>query len=795
MPPKEAVKKNHAGGDMDSGVTTGSKGKDQQRVLNNIGILDDSGKSTRSDVVANEKSGKDRKQVPDDVIVLDDAGNDAEAARAAAEAALRDIEMQDASVKEKVSRSADEFEKLFYKYGEQLMAATQVGLEQAKGVDAQTARAISNSWSQVKKQMQPALNRCLGGLVNSVPDSDETVQEQEVARPGIRAVPFRDLLENARTDVTGSLEELIKWFATHSNDPVAITSMADHKLAAYTQVYNAVLDKMGRDILDRMADAGSAQIDFGRDSDYGQALQSQQALARERDELQLQLEAFQKQVEHLKASEADLYAKCTELQEKFSEAQKDLIANDCKLAILKSVTTFLGTDDANVVGTLAEFEKNFRGLEVKVAELESHECTTDNSVFQEDSSRIAYLELQLRSAQGTNVKLQRTNADYEKQLASSSGGTNSGSPDLKSILKGSASHSKNEHATSGSHTTPPAGSFSGHPEVKASTPPSRTSTLAGSCSDSITAREVIELFARNQSVPAPPPLKVFFGDYKEDKMGLPEFLRMYKHRYGPCSEETKVDMLGEYLAGEAKRVYRSIVSSWDGPSCIPFAELESRMRNLMLDNSRTGVLLRQERVHGLRMKDDESYLSFITFLETKACEAYEDASLLQLDGVKVQVLLKNIRSPTLALQVEHALRTVPEGSPLFPTAKDLVIAYERTEKQSRQWNRNSGSTQNNGKSHARSKYQGKSPSQQQSNTQPTSVDSSTPAQSNSSDGSAPTRQVPRCYKCKQLGHVMRDCPGSGAPQLTGGNAGSVKFGNSNPVKCHECGELGHSSLS
>ncbi|KAH7711794.1 hypothetical protein AAVH_20889 [Aphelenchoides avenae] len=171
-----------------------------------------------------------------------------------------------------------------------------------------------------------------------------------------------------------------------------------------------------------MADAGSAQIDFGRDSDYGQALQSQQALARERDELQLQLEAFQKQVEHLKASEADLYAKCTELQEKFSEAQKDLIANDCKLAILKSVTTFLGTDDANVVGTLAEFEKNFRGLEVKVAELESHECTTDNSVFQEDSSRIAYLELQLRSAQGTNVKLQRTNADYEKQLASSSGG-------------------------------------------------------------------------------------------------------------------------------------------------------------------------------------------------------------------------------------------------------------------------------------------------------------------------------------------------------------------------------------
>src|SRR5205823_1604246 len=158
--------------------------------------------------------------------------------------------------------------------------------------------------------------------------------------------------------------------------------------------------------------------------------------------------------------------------------------------------------------------------------------------------------------------------------------------------------------------------------------------------------EVLEIVTRNQSVPAPPPLKVFVGSFKEDNMGLSEFLKMYKHRYGSSPEGTKVDMLGEYLAGEPKRVYRSILSSWDGSSAITFGELESRMRNLMLDNSRTGMLLKQERVHGLRIQNDESYLSFITFLETKVAEAYEDASYGTVDGVKIQVLLKNIRDPT-----------------------------------------------------------------------------------------------------------------------------------------------------
>ena len=342
-------------------------------------------------------------------------------------------------------------------------------------------------------------------------------------------------------------------------------------------------------------------------------------------------------------------------------------------------------------------------------------------------------------------------------------------------------------------SAPPAGAFAGHRPVKDSTPPSCTATPAGPYSDSITAREVIELFARNQSVPAPPPLKVFFGDFKEDKMGLPEFLRMYKHRYGPCSEETKVDMLGEYLAGHAKQVYRSIVSSWDGSSSITFAELESRMRNLMMDNSRTGVLLRQERVHSLRIQEEQSYLSFITVLETKASEAYEDASWSTVDGVKTQVLLKNIRNPTLALQVEHALRTVPEGSPLFPTAKDLVIAYWRTEKQSRQWTRSgeNGWTEKNGSDQSTHQYKVELSTQVKSDT---GNGGGTPVQPNSRYGSAPPRWVPRCYKCQELGHKMAECPRGDAPRLFEGSAGAARFGTRHEVTCYNCGELGHKSL-
>ncbi|KAH7710724.1 gagpol and env protein precursor [Aphelenchoides avenae] len=276
-------------------------------------------------------------------------------------------------------------------------------------------------------------------------------------------------------------------------------------------------------------------------------------------------------------------------------------------------------------------------------------------------------------------------------------------------------------------------------------------------------------------------------------MGLSEFLKMYKHRYGSCAEDTKVDMLGEYLAGEAKRVYKSILSSWDGRSSITFDELESGMKNLMLDNSRTGMLLKQQRVHGLRMKEDESYLSFITFLETKVCEAYGDESYSIVDGVKIQVLLRNIRDPTLALQVEQALRSVPMGSPLFPTAKDLVIAYERTAKQARQWTGNPGSVFNrsHGKVSGRSKFQGNSSNQEKPDSKSAGTDGGAPSPTSGSGGSDSPRSIPVCFNCHKPGHRKAECRSGGTPHLTGGNAAPAKFGNRGPIVCHECGEPGH----
>ncbi|KAH7710723.1 hypothetical protein AAVH_21984 [Aphelenchoides avenae] len=234
---------------------------------------------------------------------------------------------------------------------------------------------------------KPKLNLCLLEVVESVPDEFEPDQAKETAHPGVRPVAFRDLVENARADIVESLEELVKWVVTNAQDPATLQSLAGLKQEAHTQVYDTVLSKMSRDILDRMADIGSSQVDFGRDSDYGQALQAQQNLAKEKDDLQLQLEGFRKQVDDLKASEADLYAKCTELQEKFTNAQADLWVSKDKVDILDAVTKFLGTDDANV-----------------------------------DDARIKDLETQLRAAKDANVNLQRIVADQQKQITSGSGG-------------------------------------------------------------------------------------------------------------------------------------------------------------------------------------------------------------------------------------------------------------------------------------------------------------------------------------------------------------------------------------
>ncbi|KAH7699215.1 gagpol and env protein precursor, partial [Aphelenchoides avenae] len=660
-----------------------------------------------------------------------------------------EVDLTQESIKDKVSHGAKAFENLFYEYGNQLTQATQEVLARAKGVDAQSAKEISASWGKVRKQMQPKLNLCLLEVVESVPDEFEPEQAKETAHPGVRPVAFRDLVENARADIVESLEELVKWVVTNAQDPATLQSLAGLKQEAHTQVYDTVLSKMSRDILDRMADIGSSQVDFGRDSDYGQALQAQQNLAKEKDDLQLQLEGFQKQVDDLKASEADLYAKCTELQEKFTNAQADLWVSKDKVDILDAVTKFLGTDDANVVSDLVAKTNQHASVVATVSKLED-----------KDDARIKDLETQLRAAKDANVNLQRIVADQQKQITSGSGG---------------AQQSLVERAREIGFIIDPSGNLQ-------LGPPPRQSL-----------RHLTALLLHQQSVPPPPPLKVFLGEYKEDKMGLSEFLKMYKHRYGSCAEDTKVDMLGEYLAGEAKRVYKSILSSWDGRSSITFDELESGMKNLMLDNSRTGMLLKQQRVHGLRMKEDESYLSFITFLETKVCEAYGDESYSIVDGVKIQVLLRNIRDPTLALQVEQALRSVPMGSPLFPTAKDLVIAYERTAKQARQWTGNPGSVFNrsHGKVSGRSKFQGNSSNQEKPDSKSAGTDGGAPSPTSGSGGSDSPRSIPVCFNCHKPGHRKAECRSGGTPHLTGGNAAPAKFGNRGPIVCHECGEPGH----
>ncbi|KAH7716260.1 hypothetical protein AAVH_16311 [Aphelenchoides avenae] len=242
------------------------------------------------------------------------------------------------------------------------------------------------------------------------------------------------------------------------------------------------------------------KIDFGRDSDYDQAMQIQQALASERDDLQLQLEGYRQQVEHLKAAEADLFDQCKELEEKFSRAQVDLVPCQYKAGILETVTEFLKTDHTNVMDTLGQVMHKMRSLEKQIAEFESHE----------DAGRIAELESQLRNEQGANMKMRRTIAEHEKQLASGSAGAG------KSLVECAQEIGFIRDASGKLLLGPPASRGFDYSKPYAYT----NRTL-----------DVLEMFAKNQSVHALPPLKTFLGDYKEDKISLPEFLKMFKRSW------------------------------------------------------------------------------------------------------------------------------------------------------------------------------------------------------------------------------------------------------------------------
>jgi len=140
-------------------------------------------------------------------------------------------------------------------------------------------------------------------------------------------------------------------------------------------------------------------------------------------------------------------------------------------------------------------------LETKISELESHVCPTDNSVLQDDSARIKDLVAQLQAAKDANVNLQKLVAEQQKRIPSGSGGT-SGFPSFATgHFKVPTSHSSGVPMTSASSSTPPA-SFSSVPHpVKSSTSPSPTATPAGTDNEPLTAREVLEIVTRNQSVP------------------------------------------------------------------------------------------------------------------------------------------------------------------------------------------------------------------------------------------------------------------------------------------------------
>ena len=122
-----------------------------------------------------------------------------------------EVDLVNSPIRDKVSDWAKETEKACYAYGDELMQATQEAIEKIKGIDAQSSKAMTSSWSAARTKVQPRLNQCLLQIVESVPEDLDVVPMKESVHPGVRAVAFRDIVENARTDLVGSLEDLVKW--------------------------------------------------------------------------------------------------------------------------------------------------------------------------------------------------------------------------------------------------------------------------------------------------------------------------------------------------------------------------------------------------------------------------------------------------------------------------------------------------------------------------------------------------------------------------------------------------------
>ncbi|KAH7723448.1 hypothetical protein AAVH_08927 [Aphelenchoides avenae] len=143
MPPKGDPKKTHVGGG------TGNDGK---------------GSATGNGGNGNDGTEVEPRSVDSSVVIPPGSGFGTApgqlrmASTSSAGDSTMEIDLTKDSAKDKVSSISKEFEKMFYAYGDQLMQATQDALSRATGVDADSAKAISSSWGQIKKAMQPKLN-------------------------------------------------------------------------------------------------------------------------------------------------------------------------------------------------------------------------------------------------------------------------------------------------------------------------------------------------------------------------------------------------------------------------------------------------------------------------------------------------------------------------------------------------------------------------------------------------------------------------------------------------------------
>lgn len=686
-------------------------------------------------------------------------------------AAYSDVEMFSATpsgpAQQEVRQLADKLLGLNNRFAAELSTACERSLLD-HSVKQSIAKDIKMFLSKYKATDQAGFVELLGKLVQLVP-SENSFENSKTCGRTVRSVNIQDLVETLRSDVNDSLVEIVDCFARELNLQEAQRYPLDQKKASFLARNNAAIDSLEADLKDKL-EKQAHPIRFDAEHDAFEADSSffgsseDQELLRERNQLKAKVAAMQVELVQSRQYADDVVQNVTR--------RLEILANAARL--IKCEELELVARIANLMKCNLQANAETRTHALKIQELERKLLRTNAAALQDSQKRIDLLEQQLHQLDIEVTALRIENKELQG-LGDASWALETEEP------SGSRERKDSNDSTGNFKVLDPRSSKSSKPTASTKTikatfsgAPSRFSTTAtappaasGTVDERLAA--ALEILARSQAMPNLPAPNPFSGDFRKDKIGISDFFEMYERRVANCSESDKVSLLSEYLYGEARRAYRSVVSANDA---LTFNQLCRELKNMMVDTSRTGKLLKMKHFDDLKIRENQTYMSFITLIESQVMDSYGDADAQTVDQVKTKVLLSNLRERDLLMHVETDLRKLEHDEEQFPVVKGLAITYERTAWSSRKW-----------------EAQGNQPFSENCSI---GTQYSWQGQLLEADCDAPSDPL-FCNYCKQAGHSLKKCEilASKNSNNPSSSHNSAQLGNFKTPECWKCGDLGH----